>query len=83
MMIAPNSHARKEGKERGELKGEYGRIREEEGNADYGGMVQPSQNSALCCTFRIIIVLFCVWFNIFDCWCCYRDLLEIMYYILV
>ena len=44
MMIAPNSHARKEGKERGELKGEYGRNwGEEEGNADYEGMVQPSQ----------------------------------------
>ena len=41
MMIAPNSCAHKGGKERGELKGEYGEIRgEEEGNADYG--VQPS-----------------------------------------
>ena len=26
MMIAPNSRARKEGKERGEVKGEYGGI---------------------------------------------------------
>ena len=44
MMITANSHARKEGKEKGEVKGEYGRIRWElEGNADYGVMVQPSQ----------------------------------------
>ena len=43
MMIAPNSHARKGGKEREEVKGEYGENwGEEEGNADYGGMVQPS-----------------------------------------
>ena len=33
MMIAPNSRARKGGKERGEVKGEYGGILgEEEGN---------------------------------------------------
>ena len=39
MMIAPNSHARKEAK-----KGGNGGISgEEEGNADYGGMMQPSQ----------------------------------------
>ena len=46
----PNSCVRKEGKERGELKGEHGRILgEEEGNADYGRMVQPSQHHfALC-----------------------------------
>ena len=46
IMIAPNSRARKGGggKNRAEVKGEYGRIsEEEEGNADYGGMVQPSQ----------------------------------------
>ena len=43
-MVAPNSRVRKGGKERGEVKGEYGGIEvEEEGNADYGGMVQPSQ----------------------------------------
>ena len=42
MMIASNSRACKEGKERGEMKGKYGRIWEER-NADYGGMVQPSQ----------------------------------------
>ena len=31
-------------KESGEVKGEYGGVEgEEEGNADYGGMVQPSQ----------------------------------------
>ena len=40
MMITPNSRSRKEEKERGKVKGKYGRIsREEEGNADYGGMV--------------------------------------------
>ena len=44
MMTALNSRARKEEKERGEVKGEYGRIcGEEEGNANYGGMVQSSQ----------------------------------------
>ena len=42
-MSAHNPDATKGGKERGEVKGEYGRIWEEEGNADYGGMVQPSQ----------------------------------------
>ena len=44
MMITPNFRARKGGKERGEVKGEYGRIwGEEEGNTDYRTMVQPSQ----------------------------------------
>ena len=44
MIIAPNSRADKGNKERGEVKGEYGGISgEEEGNADYGEMVQPSQ----------------------------------------
>ena len=44
MIIVPNSRAHKGKKERGEVKGEYGGIwREEEGNADYGGVVQPSQ----------------------------------------
>ena len=39
MMIAPNS---RKVKERGEVKGENGRILvEEEGKADYGGIVQP------------------------------------------
>ena len=72
-MITPNSRARKEGKERGEVKGEcwrimmmiapnsrahkggdvkgqYGRVwGEKEGNADYGGMVQPSQQHVAPC----------------------------------
>ena len=39
MMIAPNFHACKSGKERGEVKGEYGRIWGEEENAEYGRMV--------------------------------------------
>ena len=50
MMIAHNSRVRKRGKERGEVKGKYGRIRgEEEGNADYGGMVQPRQQHFAPC----------------------------------
>ena len=44
MMIVPNSHVRKGGKKRVDVKGGYDVILgEEEGNADYGGMVQPSQ----------------------------------------
>ena len=44
MIIAPTSRAHKGKKERGEVKGEYGGVCwEEERNADYGGMVQPSQ----------------------------------------
>ena len=40
MIIAPNSRAHEGKKERVEVKGEYGGIwGEEEGNADYGGMV--------------------------------------------
>ena len=50
MMIAPNSCARKEGKERREVKGEYELISgEEKGNADYGGIVQPSQQHVAPC----------------------------------
>ena len=46
IMIAPNSLAHKGGK----VKGEYGRISgKEEGNADYGGMVQPSQQHVAPC----------------------------------
>ena len=45
-MIAPNpnSHAHRE-KERGEVKSEYGGIwgEEEEGGADYRGMLRPNQ----------------------------------------
>ena len=45
MMIAINSRARERGKERGEVKREHWEIwGEEEGIADYGGMVQPSQH---------------------------------------
>ena len=38
MIVAPNSRARKGGKERGEVKGEYGGIwrKEKKGNADLG-----------------------------------------------
>ena len=44
MMIASNSRAHKGGKERGEVKEEYGGIwGEEEGDADYEGMVKPNQ----------------------------------------
>ena len=50
MIIAPNSRTHKGEKERGEMKEEYGRIwREEEGNADYGGVVQPSQQHVAPC----------------------------------
>ena len=39
-IIVPNSRAHKGKKERGEVKREYGGVcGEEEGNADYGGMV--------------------------------------------
>ena len=55
MMIGPNSRGRKGEKERGKVKGECGRIwgEEEEGNADYGGMVQPSQEHVAPCVKRI------------------------------
>ena len=44
IIIAPNFPAHKGEKDRGKVKGEYGGIcGEEEGSADYGGMVQPSQ----------------------------------------
>ena len=50
MMIAANSRAHKEEKERGEVKREYGGVfREEEGNAEYGGMVKPSQQHVAPC----------------------------------
>ena len=46
MIIAPNSRARKGEKERGE----YGGIwEEEERNADYGEMMQPSQQHVAPC----------------------------------
>ena len=44
ILIVSNFRSRKEGKERGQLKEEYGGISGEvEGDADYGGMVQTSQ----------------------------------------
>ena len=49
-MIAPNSRAYTEGKEGRKVKREYGRISGEgEGNADYGGMVQHSQQHVAPC----------------------------------
>ena len=42
MMIASNSRARKGGKERGSME-------EFEGNGDYDGMVQPSQQHVAPC----------------------------------
>ena len=43
-MTVPNSRARKGEKKSGVVKGEHGWIwGVEEGNADYGGMVQPTQ----------------------------------------
>ena len=51
MMIAPNSRERKGGKERGDVKWEYGRIwGEEEGNSDHGrggGFLKKVANSIL------------------------------------
>ena len=53
-MITHNFRARKEVKERGKVKGEYERIwGEEEGIADYGGMVQPSQQHVALCVKRV------------------------------
>ena len=50
MRIVPNSHVRKGGKKRVDVKGGYDVILgEEEGNADYGGMVQPSQQHVAPC----------------------------------
>ena len=50
MIIAPNSRAHKGKKERGDVKEEYeGVCGEEERNADYGGMVQPSQQHVAPC----------------------------------
>ena len=47
MMIAPNSREHKGEKE---VKGEYGGIwGKEEENADYGGIVQPSQQHVAPC----------------------------------
>ena len=47
MMITPNFHACKEEKKKREVKGEYRRIwGEEEGDADYSGMVRPSLQDA-------------------------------------
>ena len=49
-MIAHNSGARKGGKKRGQVKGEYGKIRgDKERNPDYGGTVQPSQQHVAPC----------------------------------
>ena len=49
MMIPPNIVPLR-GEEVGEVKGEYGGIkREEEGNADYGGMVHLSQQHVVSC----------------------------------
>ena len=46
MMIAPNSRAHKGGKVKGKYGGTWGK---EEGNANYGRMVQPSQQHAAPC----------------------------------
>ena len=46
MMIIPDARARKMGRKGGK----YGGIRrEEKGNADYGGMAQPSQHNVAPC----------------------------------
>ena len=49
-MIVSNSRALKRGKESEEVKGVYGKIcGEEEGKADYEGIVQPSQQHVAPC----------------------------------
>ena len=50
MIIVPNSRAHKGKRERGEVKVEYeGVWGEEEGNVDYGAMVQPIQQHVAPC----------------------------------
>ena len=50
MIIGPNSRTHKGMKGRWEVKGEYGgACGEEDGNADYGGMVLPSQQHVAPC----------------------------------
>ena len=50
MMIALISRTHKGEKERGEVNGEYGGIQgKEKGDADYGWMVQPSQQHVAPC----------------------------------
>ena len=50
MIFALNSREHKGNKEKGEVKGEYGGVcGEEEGNADYGGMVQSSRQHVAPC----------------------------------
>ena len=56
MIVAPNSRAHKGEKERGKVKEEYIEVCVEEGNADYGGMVQPSQQHVALC---IIMITMC------------------------
>ena len=49
-MIDPNFHARKGRKEREEVKWDYGRIPDDvKGNAEYGRMLQPSQQHVGSC----------------------------------
>ena len=52
MMTATNSCACKGGKERGEVKGEYGKVCGEE-NAEYEGMVQPSKQHFAPCVKEV------------------------------
>ena len=50
MIIVPNSSGHKGKEERGEMKGEYGGVcREDERNAGYWGIVQPSQQHIASC----------------------------------
>ena len=46
VVIASNSHAQKGEKVLGGVGGVWRNLREEQGNADYKGMVQPSQHVA-------------------------------------
>ena len=53
MLIALNSRAHKGKNERGEMKVKYGGVcGDMEGNGDYGGMVQPSQQHVAPCVHK-------------------------------
>ena len=54
MMIVLNCHAREGGKETGNVQRKSGGISgEEEGNSDFGGIVQPSQQHVAPCVKRV------------------------------
>ena len=53
-ITAPKYSEHKGKKEKGEVKGEYGGVYgEEERNADYGGMIEPSQQRVAPCVKEV------------------------------